>query len=76
LTGRELGRIFHSQNVLTLINTGLQPGVKARKRKTAVSTAFQHEVQTVETVPNNKREFNTGLKPGVNESLFTRLGRG
>src|SRR5690242_20666860 len=65
-------RIFRSQNVRTLINTGLQPGGEGQERGTAVSTAFRHEAQTVEieTVPDDKRRLHTGLKPGVNESVF------
>src|SRR5690348_6309451 len=69
--------LFHTQNLLTLISTGLQPGGTGRECGTAVSTAFQDEAQTVETVPDNKRRFHTGLKPGVNGSLFARyeIGR-
>ena len=51
----------------TLINTGLQPGVKTGAGRLAVTTASPAARKTVETVSTSATP-NTGLKPGVNEN--------
>jgi glycine dehydrogenase len=76
----EIWRIFNddqqidftvSEIATTLINTGLQPGVKTNDDKPAVSTASSSARSISPT-------SNTGLKPGVNETgipqFATRLG--
>ena len=70
----KLERIFQTQNLMTPISPGLQPGGRGRDRGAAVSKAFQPEAQTVEieTVPEDKRRLHPGLKSGVNGSLFAR----
>jgi glycine dehydrogenase len=82
----EIWRIFNddqqidftvSEIATTLINTGLQPGVKTNDDKPAVSTASSSARKTVKTVSISPTS-NTGLKPGVNETgipqFATRLG--
>ena len=54
--------------LVSFINTGFQPGVNAARTLVTASAVFTDQ-KAVETA-NPSNAVNTGLKPGVNESLY------